>query len=50
MEQSEKQVIIVAKQAISQINALLRMHIVMLSAIKGILLRCASSHTRGSLL
>ena len=39
-----------AEQAISQINAILRMRIVMLAARMGILLWCASPHTRASLL
>ena len=50
MEQREKSVTVVAKQAISQITAVLRMHFVMLAARKGIVLRCASPHTRVSLL
>ena len=45
-EQREISNTLVAKQAISQINAVLRMHIVMIVARKGILLQCASPHTR----
>ena len=49
-DRREKPVTAVVKQAIFQINAGLRMHIVMLVARRGILLQCASSHTVGSLL
>ena len=40
----------VVKQAIFKISAVSRMHIVMLAARRGILLRCASPPTVGSLL
>ena len=50
MDQRKKPVTVVAKQAISQINAVVGMHTVMLAPRKGILLRCASLHIRGSLL
>ena len=49
-EQREKPLTAVVKQAIPQINAISRMHIVTLVARRGILLRCASLPTVGSLL
>ena len=49
-EQRGKPVTAVIKQAISQINAVLRMHIVMLAVRKGIFLQCASPHPGESLL